>query len=207
MSSAVLKHSTVGVVAAFAVALLTSLLLAGGASAATKGRPFSQKSATVYACYKVGGKSRGALRVVKRPRACKRLRGWRRMSWSATGWSGANGARGPAGARGAAGPQGEAGAQGAAGAVEQSLIETVELQTVQIQELTTQVSTLTGEVSSLTGQVGALETTVESACTQLGETAGAFDELVDAVSNISLLGGVGTLEIPLLPDPLGTVEC
>lgn len=192
------------VVPALALSLLAALLMVGSADAATKkGRPFSQKSGVVYACYKVKGKNRGTVRVVKRPRACKRLRGWRRMSWSATGHSGpagATGVAGTAGQQGIAGPQGSEGAAGPAGVVEKSLVETVELQTVQIQELTSQVSTLTGQLTTL-------EATVGSVCTQLTAVTDGFDGLVGAVAGISLIGGIGVLEIPLLPELLGTFEC
>lgn len=187
-----------------AVTLLAALFMAGSADAAKKkGRPFSQKSGVVYACYKVKGKNRGTVRVVKRPRACKRLRGWRRMSWSATGHSGPVGGAGVGGTpgqQGVAGPQGSEGSAGPAGTIEKSLIETVEVQTVQIQELTNQVSTLTGQ---LTG----LEATVGSVCTQLTTVTEGFDGLIGAVGGISLLGGIGVLEIPLLPELLGAFEC
>jgi hypothetical protein len=170
------------------------------------------KNGVVYACYKAKGKNRGALRVVGRPAACRKLRGWRRMSWHSdgsaratgdTGGSGTAGAPGApvAGQRGSAGPAGTEGSQGAPGEVEKSLIETVQTQTTQIQGLSEEVTNLTGELTSL-------EATVQSTCAQLTALTDQSDELVEGVAGISLSGVVGgLLEVPPLPEPLGSFEC
>ncbi len=233
MKSRSLRAGVSATIAVLAALLLAATVGAGSASA----HPFG-KNGYVYACYKVKGKNRGALRVVRHARKCKRMRGWRRMSWSALGFSGPAGARGSQGSTGQSGPagergpQGEAGTQGAAGEIEKSLIETVQTQSLQIDELTNEVSSLTGsvtslvseltdqelELASLTGQVSSLtselvnlEGTVEGACTQISEVTDQSDELTEAVAGLSLNGTLealgGLLEVPALPATLGTFEC
>lgn len=83
---------------AVVVGLITGLVLVGPATAASP-----VKNGQIRACYKVKGKAKGAMRVVKGKR-CKR--GERPLTWSVAG---------PAGATGAAGSQGSPGTQGAQG--------------------------------------------------------------------------------------------
>lgn len=95
----------------------------------------------------------------------------------ANGNPGANGATGPAGAPGAKGDQGAAGATGAAGpagasgpigatgpagVIEQSLLDTIQLQATQIGALTAQVQDLSKELGDVQGAVDGVEGTVNT---------------------------------------------
>lgn len=210
--------------AALLAALTVTLFGAAEADANGKRKPMG-KDGKVHACYKVKGKDRGTVRLVRHPRACRKLRGWHRLSWGVQGLAGAPGKSGfgvnglpglpgPQGVPGPAGEQGPAGAQGSAGEFEQTLIETVETQTVEIEELTSQVTSLTGQVTGLGGDLAGvatdlvdLEGTVEGACTQLAAVTGTVDDLIGGVTGISLIGELVTLVIPELPALLGDYEC
>jgi hypothetical protein len=174
--------------------LATFLVSTTGAEAANKASAFG-KGGVFYACYKVKGKNRGAVRLVNRPRRCKKLRGWRRMSWSANGATGV---------RGSTGSPGDQGSPGAAGGVDQSLLETIQTQSSQIDTLTKQVTTLSQQVTGLEG-------TVASACSQLTALTTQADDLGTAVAGISLNGVLtglgGALQIPSLPAALGSFAC
>src|SRR5262249_29186201 len=87
------------VVAAVA-ALAVSLALAGSAAAAPIG-----KDGKINACYRVKGKPKGTLRVVKSARA-RCHRGERRVAWVLAGAPGAAGAAGVPGDAGRSGSQG-----------------------------------------------------------------------------------------------------
>lgn len=200
----------IGVLATIAAALLLST--AGPASAA---KPFAKKG-VIHACIKAKGKNKGALRVVAAKRACKRMRGWRALSWSAKGQAGrdaqANG--GQPGPQGSPGPEGKPGQPGAAGQVEQSLLETIQTQSAQINALTEQVTDLSGKVLSLegglsavTGDLANLEGTVGEACGQLSVLTTQADEILSSLlgSTVAVLGNL--LDVPSPPDPLGAFEC
>jgi hypothetical protein len=228
-------------VAATAAALLAMTVGVGSASARPAGKNPLSKDGVIYACYKVKGKERGSLRVVRHPRACRKLRGWHRTAWSAVdsfgvsgqhgaaGTAGGNGGAGPAGPQGAPGQPGEAGQPGVAGTVEQSLIETIQTQSLQIDELTDEVTTLTGQltglvsnvaglegdvgglegaVGSLTGDVTLLGETVEDVCGQVSDVTEQTDLLAGVIGGISLDTILAVLlEVPPLPAALGEYEC
>jgi hypothetical protein len=214
------------------MAALSALLLstAGPASAA---QPFG-KDGTIYACFKAKGKNKGALRVVPSKRSCRKMRGWRPMSWSAvdsgdaSGQIGSQGTGGLQGQQGNPGPEGKQGSQGVAGTVEKSLVDTIQAQSLQIDELTEDVTDLAGEVltlegdlSDLTGGLGDvegdvgnlsagltdLEGTVGDSCEQLSTLTDQSDEILDSLlgSSVAILGNL--LNVPSPPDPLGTFEC
>lgn len=185
------------------VALLAMLFAwPGGASAA---QPYTA-SGTVNACYKAKGKEKGALRLVKNARKCKRMRGWRAVSWAAVGPSGAPGpadsgssAGGSAGPSGPVGPKGDAGSPGSPGVVgelEQSLLDTIQDQSDQIAALTAQVNGLTGDLVDLEGVVGLLGGDllgVEGLVTGLTGDVGDVEGLVTGLTGdvTDLEGAVG----------------
>jgi hypothetical protein len=220
----------IGVLATMAALGALLLSTAGPASAA---KPFG-KDGTIHACFKAKGKNKGALRVVPSKRSCRKMRGWRQLSWSAVGSGGASGQAGSQGAGGRQGPQGnpgpegKQGSQGVAGAVEKSLLDTIQAQSLQIDELTEDVTDLTGEVLSLegnlsdltgdlgglegtvgglTGDLTAIEGTVGETCDQLSQLTTQADEILDSLlgSSVAILGNL--LNVPSPPDPLGTFEC
>jgi hypothetical protein len=202
----------IGVLATTAALVALLLSTAGPASAA---KPFGKKG-VIHACIKAKGKNRGALRVVAAKRACKRMRGWRALSWSAKGQPGrdaqANG--GQPGPQGSPGPEGKPGQPGAAGQIEQSLLETIQTQSAQINALTEQVTDLSGKVLSLegglstvTGDLVNLEGTVGEACGQLSVLTDQTDEILSSLlgSTVAVLGNL--LDVPSPPAPLGAFEC
>lgn len=210
MNRVSLKFGLITTMAALS-ALVFSTAGAGTAAAQSFG-----KDGAIHACYKAKGKDKGALRVVPTARGCKKLRGWRSVSWGAGSFSGAsgqNGSQGSGGAHGQQGPQGNSGPegkegqQGTAGQVEKSLTETIQKQTSQITDLTEQVTDLSGEVLSLEGDLGDLsgglanvegdvtdltgglvdlEGTVGETCTQLTTLTGQTDEIVSGVTDVAL---------------------
>jgi hypothetical protein len=189
-----------------AAVLLGALLFATVGASPAGAQPFG-RDGVIHACFKAKGRNRGALRVVASQGGCRKLRGWRPMSWSATGFSGGAGGAGPRGATGVEGPagepgpRGETGQQGVAGEVEQSLLDTVQSQTSQIEALTEEVSDLANEVVDL-------EETVESACAKIPLLAEHSDETAAALVGSSVGGILGAVfNVPNPPDPLGTVEC
>jgi hypothetical protein len=202
-----LKVSVIATIAALSVLFLST---AGAASAAKR----IGKNGVIHACFKAKGKNKGALRVVATKRACRKMRGWRPLSWNANRPSkkAVRVRRGRPGPQGGPGPEGMA---GTAGQVEKSLLETIQNQSAQINALTAQVTDLGGKVlslesglSGLTGDLATLEDTVGEACGQLAVLTDQTDEVLAALLGASIGGIVGgILEIPSPPDPLGSFEC
>lgn len=201
--------SGIGVIATVAASsMLLFALTAGTAS----GAPSIGKNGVIFSCFKAKGKNKGALRVVAGKRSCRRMRGWRPLSWSVsgpsgTGQTGSPGARGARGPQGNPGPEGKEGQQGAASQVEQALIDTVQSQAAQIDALSAEVTGLSSEVLGLKGDLTALEGTVGDACDQLELVTTQADEILDSLLGTTV-AVVGTLlDVPSPPDPLGPFEC
>lgn len=166
------------------VALLVgaTLLLAGLAESTAAARVVG-KDGTLYACYRVKGKPKGAVRLVAKNAHCKGSE--RKVKWAMFGGPvvpGAPGAQGPVGQTGATGPAGDAG---------------------QITALTERVevleSTLAGtvaDVNALCTQASGLTTQVNSLTTALGDTA------LDGIIPIGL-----ELLVPGLPTTLPPFTC
>jgi len=192
-----------------AAAVALSALFLSTACVANAAQPLG-KNGVIYACFKAKGKSKGALRVVPSKRSCRKMRGWRPLSWGATGSpeasgqgasQGATGSSGQAGPKGNPGPEGKEGAQGIAGQVEKSLLDTIDTQTTKINDLTKQVTDLSTEV-------GDLEDTVDETCTQLTTVTKQADEVLESLLGTSVGGILGAvLNVPSPPDPLGEFEC
>jgi hypothetical protein len=178
MSSATRRNSLALFGATLALAL--SLALAGVASAAPIG-----KDGKLHACYRVKGKPKGALRVVRSVKA-RCHRGERKVSWALAG---AVGAAGAPGASGTTGTDGSAGAAGAAGA--DSVLSRTELEE-RITTLTDRVEAL----EALTARVDSLEGVVQGVC----------DEVTAVIAQTNLLrGSVGTLVSTLSGSLLGPI--
>jgi hypothetical protein len=192
------------------------------------------KDGVIYSCFKAKGKNKGSLRVVPSKRSCRKMRGWRPLSWSAVGASGASGqagsqdAGGQPGPQGNPGPEGKQGSQGTAGTVEKSLVDTIQAQSLQIDELTEDVTDLADEVLTLEGgltsvtdglgdvegDVGNLSTgltnlegTVGGTCEQLSTLTDQSNEILDSLlgSSVAVLGNL--LNVPSPPDELEPFEC
>jgi hypothetical protein len=218
--------ASLGLVAAV-VGLITGLVLVGPATAASP-----VKNGQVRACYKVKGKSKGAMRVVKGKR-CKR--GERPLTWSVTGPAGASGAagsQGSPGSQGVSGVQGNPGAAGSAGSagagtslasletkvaslsLEVNALEDLLVPKVaDLEDVVGDLPALQSTVSGLNSTVTGLGTTVTGLTTKTGELcaqAKALNEqtglLGDAFGEIEVLAGIVTLGLPTV-DPLDSFTC
>lgn len=224
------SNLSLGLIATVGALAGLSLSTAGAASAV---QPFA-KNGVVNACVKAKGKNRGALRVVTSKRGCKKLRGWRAMSWTAIGAAGQSGSQGVDGGMGAQGPKGDPGpegkqgSQGVAGTVEEALLNTIQAQSLQIDELNDDVTDLAGEVLALEGDVTDLtgglgdvegevgnltagltdlEGTVGDSCDQLELLTDQSNEILDSLlgSSVAVLGSL--IDVPSPPDELVAFEC
>jgi hypothetical protein len=156
-------------IAAF-LALLASLSLSVGAAAA-KRHALVGRDGKIHACYRVKGRPKGMVRVV-RSRSHRCRRGERRLSWSVAGGAGQSG---QAGANGGGG-------QTAVSTSKEAALETkVAGLTLQVEQLEGLVKELSGEMSGVLGRVDDLEGVLE----------GVDNEgLKEAVAAVPLLGEV-----------------
>lgn len=214
--------TSLGLVAAV-VGLIAGLVLAGPATAASP-----VKNGQIRACYKVEGKSKGAMRVVNGKR-CKR--GERPLTWSVVGPPGATGAQGSQGSQGgtgAQGPQGNTGATGSTGSAGASGSSTLGLES-QVASLALEVETLKEILSGVTnaeltgviddlpvvqGAVSNLGTTVSGLSSTVADQGDDFDLLCKqteelneqssllgaAFGDIKVLSGLVTLGLPTVDD-------
>jgi hypothetical protein len=164
------------------LALLAASLLLLAWTGEAAARPLVGKDGRIYACYKVKGKPRGALRVVKGRKArCRR--GERKVAWTVVASTGRPGSEGSGGAHGS---------QGNPGASTQSALS----------------STLTEQIDLLTARIDGLEKTLavfESLCEQTAALAKQVNLLQGVIGGLGLepaLELIGLLEIPVLPEAL-----
>lgn len=184
-----------------AIALLTSALLLVGlcGSASAKRHPLIGKDNKIHACYRVKGKPKGALRVVRSPRTrCRR--GERKVSWSTVAVAGAAGSTGQPGAAG------QVGASGSTGSNEAILKE-------QVSALSKRVETLEGVLQGVGNEdlLGAVAgvATLTAACTALVEQsndlAGGLEGTIGLLTGVPLIGDIfDGVDIPSALDPLDT---
>jgi hypothetical protein len=190
-------------VASFAVALL---LLAGPGSAAAA--PLVGKDGRIHACYKVKGKAKGTLRVVRSVKV-RCPRGWKKAAWNAAGTSGAAGEQGSSGDRGSSGESGQTGSKGDTGAQTTAKVSSLESQVTELlTKLKSLESILAGVTNSdLKGAIGAVPV-VAALCGQakslneqsngLGTVLGAFNTILDPLT---------LLPLPAIPVALPAFQC
>lgn len=181
-----------------AVVALAVLALASPGSAAAK--PIG-KDGRIYACYKVKGKPKGALRVlVNQKRRCKR--GERRVVWFTAGPGGREGAAGQQGA------SGQPGASGAGGTSEPSLGANVSSLGVKVGGLEDLLQGITA--TELTEAVGSLAD-LEALCNQATALTSQISLLEGVIGGLGLNGVLealgGLLEVPALPQALEPFAC
>jgi hypothetical protein len=179
--------------ASLAVAAVLLSVLVAGAVAAPPG-----KDGKVHACYRVKGKPKGALRVVRSAKArCRR--GERKLTWTLAG------APGPAGTAGS-GQQGQAGADGS---VSSSILEEkVSALTTRVQNLESVLQGVTNlELTEAVNAVPVLATLCDQA-TALTAQTGLLGDAIEGLSLNALLTGLGgVLQIPTLPAALPAFSC
>jgi hypothetical protein len=176
------------------------------------------KDGKIHACYKVKGKGKGTLRVVRSAKA-KCPKKWKKVAWNArptyTG-PGLAGPTGPQGPSGSTGPQGEKGETGAPGRNENLVLN----------ELEDKVTELLGKVQSLEtilngidntqlkeaiagiAKTEALEDAVGSLCTQATALTSKSGELGTALSGLkTVLGTLTAMMLPSIPTALPAYSC
>lgn len=179
----------------FWIALLVSsaLLLSGlGDSASARRHPLIGGDGKIHACYRVKGKPRWNLRVV-RSRKTRCRRGERKVAWAATA------VPGPAGTGGAQGMPGTGGSQSA---LTTKLTEQVNSLSTRVDSLEATLQNVTNE--DLTAAIDSLPL-VESLCEQSEDLTKQVNLLGGAIGDLGLsapLEAIGVLEIPELPEPL-----
>ena len=160
--------------AAIAMATGFALLWSGAASA----KPPIGKDGKIHACYRVKGKPKGMVRVVKSPKArCRK--GERKVAWAAAGAIGSAGGSGP---QGSAGP---AGSTPSISALEQK-----------VAGLTARLQSLEGTLAGVCTQTTALTTQINALATALGGT------VLGGVIPLGL-----ALVVPALPSALPDYVC
>lgn len=146
------------------VAAVSLMFIATARAAAA---PLIGKDGRIHACYKVKGKAKGTLRVVRSAKArCPRK--WRKVAWNAGGPAGSAGSQGEAGAQGAGGqpgPRGESGPPGTAGNVV--------------------VKGLEEKVIELLARVQSLESVLGVVCTQAKDLNEQSTELGDSLEALN----------------------
>lgn len=159
-----------------AIALAVGLALVASDTVAAK--PLVGKDGKIHACYRVKGKPKGMVRVVKSRKArCRK--GERKVAWVAAG------AIGSAGAPGAQGTPGQAGSTASVSALE-----------AKVAGLTARLESLEGVVADVCAQATALTAGVNALATALGGTA------LGGVIPLGL-----ALTIPALPSALPDYAC
>ena len=151
------------------------------------------KDGKIHACYKVKGRAKGTLRVVRSAKV-KCPKRWKKASWYASGPAGPPGAAGSPGGNGETGTNGSSGLPGTTGTVTVKALED------KVTELLTKVKAL----EALVPVVGVL-------CSQastLTSQANSFEEALGGLklnAVLTTLGGL--LEVPTLPGSLPAFSC
>ncbi len=187
----------------FWIALLASLalLFAGFCeSASAKRHPLVGGDGKIHACYRVKGKPKGNLRVVRGYKVrCRR--GERKVAWAVAAVAG------PAGAGGAQGVGGSPGEPGTQSTATTKLTEQVDSLSARVDSLEATLAGVTN--ADLLAVVDSLPA-IDSLCEQSEDLTEQVNLLQDVVGGIGLspaLEAIGLLEIPTLPTELEPFSC
>lgn len=172
------------------------------------------KDGQIHACYRVKGKPKGALRVVRSGKVrCRR--GERKAAWSMTGAGGSvsqggQGAQGPAGSNGSAADEAALKAQIGALSLRVEALEGV-LQGITNGDLVGMLGVLQGLTNEgLTNAVDSVPAT-EALCEQSEQLTDQVNLVADVVGGLGLNGILtglgGLLVIPTLPAALAPFSC
>jgi hypothetical protein len=183
---------------ALLVLLVSSLLVAGSASAAS----LVAKDGKIHACYKAKGKGKGTLRVVRSAKVrCPKK--WKKVAWYAAGQPGPRGEAGPAGAPGS---PGERGLTGTAGNV---VVEQLE---DKVSELLTKVQSLESVLKGITNtdlkEAIAAVPAVDALCAQSEALTDQTTALGSSLSGLStVVDTLTVMGLPTIPAALPPFEC
>jgi hypothetical protein len=204
------RHSALAV---FLLALCAFVVLTSSPASAAS---LIGKDGKIHACYKVKGKAKGSLRVVRSAKA-KCPKKWKKVSWYA---SGPAGPQGESGANGASGETGTNGSNGLPGTnATATVVKGLEDKVTELLNKVTSLETILAginnqqlkEAIASVADVKALEAAVGSLCSQSSALTSQVNAVESALGGLSLnsvlttLGGV--LNIPALPGPLSSFSC
>jgi hypothetical protein len=171
------------------------------------------KDGKIHACYKVKGKGKGTLRVVRSAKA-KCPKKWKRVAWYASGPAGPQGAAGSPGGNGETGTNGSNGLPGtpATATVVKELEGKVTELLTKVQSLETILkgvdNTQLKEAIAGIAKTAALEAAVGSLCTQADALTDKSGELGTALGGLSTIVDTLTLMgLPSIPTALSPFEC
>jgi hypothetical protein len=167
----------------------------------------------IHACYKVKGKAKGSLRVVRSAKA-KCPKKWKKVSWYASGPAGPQGAPGSPGANGETGTNGSNGLPGtpATATVVKGLEDKVTELLTKVQSLETILNGINNtqlkEAIAGIAKTEALEAAVGSLCTQATALTSKSGELGTALGGLStVLDTLTVLALPSIPTSLPPFSC
>lgn len=171
------------------------------------------KDGKIHACYKVKGKAKGSLRVVRSAKA-KCPKKWKKVSWYASGPAG------PQGESGSNGTGGETGTNGSNGLPGTNATATVVKQLEgKVTELLNKVTSLETILAGINNQqlkeaiagiakTEALEAAVGSLCTQASALTSKSGELGSALGGLStVLDTLTLMALPEIPTALAPYSC
>jgi len=171
------------------------------------------KDGKIHACYKVKGKAKGSLRVVRSAKA-KCPKKWKKVSWYASGPAG------PQGESGSNGGSGETGTNGSNGLPGTNATATVVKQLEgKVTELLNKVASLETILAGINNQqlketiagiakTEALEAAVGSLCTQASALTSKSGELGSALGGLSaVLDTLTLMALPEIPTALAPYSC
>jgi hypothetical protein len=171
------------------------------------------KDGKIHACYKVKGKAKGTLRVVRSAKA-KCPKRWKKVSWYASGPAGPQGQAGSPGGNGETGTNGSSGLNGTPATA--TVVKGVE---DKVTELLTKVQSLETILKGIDNQqlkeaiagiakTEALEGVVGSLCTQASALTSKSGELGTALSGFgTILDALSALPLPGIPTALPPFSC
>ena len=203
--------TSVGRTAPFGVAigLIAIVLLLLGPGSATAA-PLVGKDGRIHACYKVKGKAKGTVRLVRGAKA-RCPRGWKKAAWSAAGQAGAGGEQGTPGESGTGAEGGQTGSKGDPGALTTGT-KVASLET-KVTELLTQVKSLEAILAGVTNAglkeaVGKVPV-VNALCAQAQAVNGQTGDLGSSLGALNtVLGALIPLFSPVaLPPALPAFAC
>lgn len=195
-------RSFLATVAMLAAAAMLLAAFHGSASAA----PLVGKDGKIYACYRVKGKPKGAMRLLfKAKKRC--ARGERRVAWVMAGAPSSTGSAGQTGSVGQPGAAGQSGRDGAQGETDPALA-------AQISALSLRLDSVESVLDGVTNVdlLGALDSLplVDDLCTQASTLTTGLNALRAGVLDLSILGditGLLGLNTSGLPAALNAFTC
>lgn len=185
------------------LALLAVLGFMAFGSTAMAASPVA-KDGKIHACYKVKGKGKGTLRLVRNGKVrCPKK--WKKVSWQANGFSTGT----PAASQGPEGPQGPQGERGLTGTAGNVVVEELENK---VSELLTKVQSLESVLKGITNadlkEAIAAVPVVEALCTQADALTEQSNGLGTALSGLNtVVDTLTVMGLPSVPAALPPFEC